>query len=100
METKIVTWLGGGQECTHFEGEAVRVSVDGDADIRIEQVSMRDGKLHILVYPLRAEFDIIDVLPIKSRPTWHMLLLTKGPSRNIGKRPIYDAVTEKVVGQM
>ena len=90
MKTKIVTWLGNGEERIDFEGDAVRVTVDdcfGD-DAHIQGIHLLEDRIHIVVGPVGTEFDIIGVTP---RSMGLMLLITSGPSRQVGKRPVYSA---------
>ncbi len=91
MKTKIVTWLGNGEERIDFEGDAVRVTVADDIakDIHIEGICFLKDHVHIIVFPVGAEFDIIGVTP---HNIGLMLMLTKGPSRNVGKRPVYSSL--------
>ena len=94
MKTKIVTWLGNGEERIDFEGDAVRVTVDGDFgddsldQTHIQSIYLREDNVHIIVGPVGTEFDIIGVTP---HGIGLMLMITNGPSRNVGKRPVYQA---------
>ena len=87
MKTKIVTWLGDGEERIDYEGDAVRVTVAGGAQVHINGIYMHDDSVHIIVGPV-AEFDIIGVTP---QGLGMMLLIVNGCSRNHGKRPVYRA---------
>ena len=94
MKTKIVTWLGNGEERIDFEGDAVRVTVDGDFgddslnQTHIQGICMLKDHLHIIVGPVGTEFDIIGVTP---HGLGQMLMITNQPSKQLGKRPVYQA---------
>lgn len=91
MRTRIVTWMGNGEERVDFDGYASRVSVaDGSvADVHIDMIFLQREHVHIVVGPVGVEFNIIGVTP---HGIGQMLMLTTGrPSSQLGKRPVNSA---------
>lgn len=90
MKTKIVTWMGNGEERVDFDGYTSRVSVADDsvADIHIDMIFLQRENVHIVVGPVGAEFNIIGVAP---RLGLMLMLTTSKPSSQLGKRPVNSA---------